>query len=34
MWNVFLWQDARCIPLDDLDPFLHSALNIFQQAIR
>jgi len=31
--HVFIWQEARCVPLAELDPFLHSALNIFQQAI-
>jgi hypothetical protein len=30
--HVFLWQERRCVPLDDLEPFLHSALNVFQQA--
>ena len=29
---VFFWQEERAVALDDVDPFLHSALNIFQQA--
>lgn len=29
---VFLWKEERAVPLDGLDPFLHSALNVFHQA--
>jgi hypothetical protein len=32
--HVILWQEKRQVPLDDLDPFLHAASNIFLQAIR
>ena len=30
--RIFFWQEDRAVPLDDLGPFLHSALNVFQQA--
>lgn len=30
--HVFLWQERKPVPLDDMEPFLHAALNIFQQA--
>ncbi|MGZ4900720.1 MAG: hypothetical protein ACXV8X_13775 [Candidatus Angelobacter sp.] len=32
--RIFVWQEDRRVPLDELEPFLHSALLNFQQAIR
>jgi hypothetical protein len=32
--HLFLWQEKQRVQPDDLDPFLCSALNIFQQAVR
>jgi hypothetical protein len=32
--HIFLWKEKWRVPVDGLDPFLHSALNVFQQAIR